>query len=164
MPVVIAAIAAIAALALLRGHLHLHRTHAAVPGDRFPALSVTTIDGSPTQLAPNTGVTVYNVFATWCPPCRAESPAFAEASRRLEARGVRVVGIDQGDPPASVRAFVAQYDLRYDVYIDDGHLTDALLGARVIPETIITRAGILEAVYVGPLDTSALDALVRSIG
>ena len=149
--------AAFALGAALKGHLH-HVTPVKI-GERLPALELEELDGSSAQLAPADGITIYNVFATWCVPCQRETPRFAQLAERLQARGVRVVGIDQGEPPERVRAFKQSFGLDYPVFIDDDHLTNALLGARVIPETVVTRNGVLSSVYVGPLDSQAFQAL-----
>ena len=109
---------------------------------------------------PASGTALYNVFATWCGPCREETPMLAAASRRLIAHGVHVVGIDQGESPAAVRAFAYRFGLSYPILIDDDNSTNALLGARVIPETVLVRNGVVSEIYVGPLSGQGLAKLV----
>ncbi|HEX8806700.1 MAG TPA: TlpA disulfide reductase family protein, partial [Candidatus Aquilonibacter sp.] len=97
---------------------------------------------------------------TWCVPCASETPMLSAAAPRLRAEGISIIGIDQGDPPVAVRSFIERYDLRYPVFIDDTKATNSLFGARVIPETLLVRNGIVEAIYVGPLSSDALKELV----
>jgi len=125
-------------------------------------MTLTDLTGSPALVQSASGTTVFNVFATWCVPCRQETPAFAVAARTLQAHGVQVVGIDQGEPAARVEAFVSEFALKYPVLIDDSRFTNSVLGARVIPETLVVHRGVLAAVYVGPLDDGTLQAIVRS--
>ncbi len=139
---------------------HALRPRPASIGAPVPALALTTLAGNAVSMQPPAGVTLYNVFATWCEPCRMETPMLASQARLLAAHGISVVGIDQGESPAAVRSFVGEYGLPYRVLIDNDHVTDALLGAHVIPETLLVRNGILDSVYVGPLDVRQLHELV----
>jgi peroxiredoxin len=139
---------------------HTLRQHPASPGKPLPVISLTDLSGAPATVRPQAGTTLYNVFATWCVPCASEMPMLSTAAPRLRARGIRIVGIDQGDSLESVRSFITRYDLRYPIFIDDGKLTNTLLGARIIPETVLVRDGIVVQIFVGPLSPAALDELV----
>jgi thiol-disulfide isomerase/thioredoxin len=139
---------------------HALREHPASPGKPLPVISLTDLTGAPATVRPQAGTTLYNVFATWCVPCASEMPMLSTAAPRLRARGIRIVGIDQGDSIESVRSFITRYDLRYPIFIDDGKLTNSLLGARIIPETVLVRDGIVVQIFVGPLSPAALDELV----
>ena len=149
---------AVAAL-VLRYHYH-HGIHPVRPGEALPALNLVALDGSSIQVKPTHGTVVYNVFATWCPPCREETPTIARAAVTLQKHGIRVVGIDQGEPASAVNAFAKEFGLGYPIVVDPDHQTNVLLGARVIPETIVVRDGVVRAMAVGPLDQDSLDRLV----
>ncbi len=121
-------------------------------GQKFPALSFSDLNGQAIQVgSAASGTTVYNVFATWCSPCRAETPELERVSEDLLKRGIRVIGIDQGEPSAAVSAFAAEFDIRYPLLVDRNHVTTQVLGARVIPETIVVRDGIVRSISVGPM-------------
>jgi thiol-disulfide isomerase/thioredoxin len=139
---------------------HALRQHPAAPGKPLPVISLIGLDGSRASVGPQAGTTLYNVFATWCVPCASETPMLSAAAPQLRAKGIRIIGIDQGDTPVAVRSFIQHYALRYPVLIDDSKATNRLLGARVIPETLLVRNGIVEQIYVGPLSPSALHELV----
>jgi thiol-disulfide isomerase/thioredoxin len=139
---------------------HALRQHPAAPGKPLPVISLVGLDGSRASVGPQAGTTLYNVFATWCVPCATETPMLSAAAPELRAKGIRIIGIDQGETPVAVRSFILRYDLRYPVLIDDSKATNTLLGARVIPETVLVRDGIVEEIYVGPLTPSALHELV----
>lgn len=147
-------------LAAAYGMRHAFRQHPAVPGKPLPVISLIDLSGAPATVRPQAGTTLYNVFATWCVPCAMEMPMLSTAAPRLRAQGIRIVGIDQGDSIESVRSFIARYDLRYPILIDDGKRTNALLGARIIPETVLVRDGIVVQIFVGPLSPAALNELV----
>lgn len=152
-----------AALCAAGAWLQAHRAHVLVPGDRMAALPLKSLSSKPVHLpVPDGRPEVINVFATWCPPCRAEMPGFVAAAAELRARGVRVVGIDRGEPPATVRAFMQRYGITYPVYIDDGGVTHDRLGARMIPTTIWVGArGYIRAEHAGPLATEPILGIAR---
>ncbi len=86
------------------------------PGHRplAPAVSGTTVTGQRLNLAAYHGDTiVLNFWGSWCAPCRAEAPALGQLARQLRSRGVRFVGIDIRDEPASALAFMQQFNVGY---------------------------------------------------
>lgn len=55
-------------------------------------------------------VVVYNVWDSWCVPCREEAPALRKVSRQTRPEGVRFVGINVRDNDASALAFERRYE------------------------------------------------------
>ena len=130
-------------------------------GERFPALAFSDLDGKAVVTAnPPSGIVVYNVFATWCVPCREETPELRRAAAEFAKRGIRVVGIDQGEPSGAVAAFAQEFGLGYPLLVDTTHQTSQVLGARVIPETIVVRDGIVRSISVGPMTSSDFERVV----
>ena len=151
--------AALVAFALgLRVYHHFDRARVLHPGDRLTPLALTTLSGGPVTLAaPASRPQVINIFATWCVPCRIETPGFALAAKRLEERGIQVVGIDQQEAPEQVARFKSAFGLQYPVYIDSNGLTHSVLGARMIPTTIFIGAdGVIKWVHPGPMSAEDL--------
>lgn len=141
----------------------LHPTPPLRPGQPLPRLSVAELSGASTQLQPSRGTVVYNIFTSWCPSCRDEAPAFASAAKNLERHGVRVVGIDQGESASAVSAFADAYGLTYPIVIDPSSASTEVLSARVIPETIVVRDGIVQQIAVGPVSASFLKHLAEGV-
>lgn len=161
--VVVAAIAA--ALAMTGcGAFHLHPS--ATIGKPLPELSFSTLDGSTQRLQPATGrVTFVNVFATWCPPCKAETPDLVAFARDWKNKGVDVIGVDQEETATLVAAFRTRYDITYPTLIDSGRLTKDQLGARVIPRTIVVdSSGVVRAMVSGPMTRAQMDDLAAKAG
>lgn len=156
--------AALAALAVLASRLPVFHAHLLHPGDRLTAIRVQSLAGQAITLAPRGRPRVINVFATWCPPCRAEMPALRAFAARLRERGIETVGIDQEEDAARVSVFARDYRIRYPLFIDTTNVTHDLLGARVIPTTIFVDAnGIIRWEHSGPLDSSGFDALAARV-
>lgn len=68
------------------------------------------------------GVTLVNVWATWCPPCRAEMPALLRVARAHRADGMRLmlVSTDFDDEILAVRRFLASHAVDETTYIKAG--------------------------------------------
>jgi thiol-disulfide isomerase/thioredoxin len=130
-------------------------------GAAFPALDLLSPDGRRVRYAPVAGkVSVINVFATWCPPCKAESPAYASFARTASPRNIAIVGIDRAESAQKVDAYRRAYGLSFPYLIDDGDKTKDVLGARAMPVTIVVDArGIVRADIAGPVTVERLNAL-----
>jgi thiol-disulfide isomerase/thioredoxin len=132
-----------------------------VVGQPFPTITLQTPSGEDLAFAPAKGrVTIVNVFATWCPPCRAESADYARFGNGAVARGVDVVAVDQQESAAQVDDFRRKFGIAYPYFIDGGGITKDALNARVIPVTIVVdRDGVVRADIAGPVTYERLKSL-----
>jgi len=141
------------------------------PSDRKPApeLTGTTLDGGSFNLAELRGnVTVVNVWASWCSPCRAEAPGLQRVSTELARQGVRFVGIDTRDTNDNARAFERRFGITYPSVVDeDGTLLlrfKETLPPQAIPTTlVIDKDGRMAARALTPLTEERLRELIRSV-
>lgn len=115
-------------------------------------------------------VLVVNFWASWCAPCVAEAPAFAQLSRELRPRGVEFLGVDfRNDDRGNARAFERRYGIGYPSLYDPASQIVLKFpeSARpvAIPTTeVIDRQGRVAAViYGGPVLYTALKSLVLRI-
>src|SRR6266536_97623 len=105
--------AALAVIGLL-GYGLLKKSDAALKvGDPAPSASLPVLDGSGTgQIADYRGRWVLvNVWASWCAPCRAESPTLERFYRAHRGRDFTVLGIDSNDLSDDALAFVRRYGI-----------------------------------------------------
>lgn len=108
-------------------------------------------------------VSVVNVFASWCVPCRAEHPLLVALK---QSTGVRLFGINQADAPENARAFLAELGNPYDaVGADRDRRISIDWGVYGVPETFVVDAnGVITFKHVGPLTPEAVrDALLPAI-
>lgn len=98
-----------------------------------------------------------NVWATWCPTCRAEH----EFLNQLKAQGVLIVGINYKDEEQKARAWLKELDNPYSQIVVDKKGSLGLdLGVYGAPETfLVDSKGIIRAKYVGDLNAQVWDAL-----
>ena len=111
------------------------------------------------QQVSNTPV-VLNIWASWCPPCRAEMPALQKMSERYALAGVRFIGVNSTvqDDPAAALAFLADNNITFDNVMDlDGSITRAY-AVNSLPSTFfIAPNGKISAVVIGgPISEASL--------
>lgn len=111
--------------------------------------------GAPIKLANYSGkVLVVNLWATWCGPCRMETPELVKLHKEYQGRGVEMVGLSTEDPDASeesVSDFVRQYKVDYQIGWATREVALTLMQGRgSIPQSfIIARDGRILKRFVG---------------
>ena len=100
-------------------------------------------------------VTLVNVFASWCVPCRDEHPLLLTLSRdkQLAAEGVRLVGIAYKDDAANALKFLTDNGDPYAaIGADRSGRTGIDFGVYGVPETYVIRGdGVISYKFIGPL-------------
>ncbi len=105
-----------------------------------PDFEVSTFTGEPLQLSTLRGqVVILNFWASWCPPCRNETPLLEAAQDNL-GDDVALVGIDIWDAEGDARDFLAQYGVTYTVGHDDSGEVAVDYGVSGVPETFVIDA------------------------
>ena len=129
------------------------------PAIDLPALEGLTREGQPvpglTSAALMGEVTVLNVFASWCVPCRDEHPFLVELSKMP---GFRLVGLNYKDDAANARRFLGRFGNPYAaVGVDANGRTAIDWGVYGVPETfVIGKDGRIAYKYIGPIDAQGL--------
>jgi cytochrome c biogenesis protein CcmG/thiol:disulfide interchange protein DsbE len=109
-------------------------------------------------------VVVVNFWASWCGPCRDESPLLERWQRRLTASGGVVLGVDAVDADSDALRFARQMGLTYPLLHDRDGSTARRFGVNGYPETVVLdRRGRIAAVRRGPVDDAFMRARVQPL-
>jgi cytochrome c biogenesis protein CcmG/thiol:disulfide interchange protein DsbE len=100
-------------------------------------------------------VSVVNVFASWCGPCRQEHPYLMELSLRDD---IKIFGLNQKDAPRNTKAFLEELGNPYDYVGADKGRVSIEWGIYGIPETfVINASGIITYKHVGPFSRDSFE-------
>ncbi len=90
---------------------------------------------------------VLNVFASWCPPCKAEAPILERAQHQLAGHDGTVLGVTYLDNSTDSESFVRAHHITYPVVRDVSDNYVLGLGTDAVPETfVIDRTGRIAAI------------------
>ena len=105
-------------------------------------------------------VTLVNVFASWCGPCRDEHPYLMQlaADESLKAKGVRIAGLAYKDEPSQSLRFLKSLGDPYDLIgMDRSGRAGVEWGVYGVPETFVVKGdGTIAYKYVGPISEQGL--------
>ena len=117
--------------------------------------------GEEVVLADLRGPAVVNLWASWCPPCRKELPAFQRLAERADGR-LHVVGVVAADDREMARALGERLGLTFPNLFDGDDRVRAALGRNFLPMTLLVDADgrVRHLDSSGALDDAALDELI----
>lgn len=132
-------------------------------GEAAREFAATTLDGEEVTLASLRGdVVLLNLWATWCTPCRQETPYLQEIYEEHRDQGFHIVGIsmDTGDAAADVAMFVEEYEVSYTILHDATMKQMDTYQVLGLPATfLIDREGVLRWMRYGPIPEGDPDFL-----
>jgi thiol-disulfide isomerase/thioredoxin len=147
-------------------------------GKPAPAFTLVDLSGNKVSLASFKGRPVLiNFWATWCGPCKLETPWIVELRNKYASQGFEVIGIDaEADdlPPtdtaglakekAAVAEFVKTEHMQYPVLLGGDGLVKPYGGLDAMPTSFyVDRNGTIVAAQMGISSKDDMEAKIRKI-
>lgn len=100
---------------------------------------------------------IINLWATWCAPCQLEMPVLQAIYGEYRLQGLRVVAVNLGEPEDTVRDWVEEMDLTFDIVLDARREIETLYQLRGAPSTyIVAPNGVITEIFYGPVSESQI--------
>lgn len=135
---------------------------AAEPGRAAPNFALQDLDGQTVTLADFRGrLVLLNFWASWCGPCRGETPDLQALQARVGGAGFTVVGVNQQETASDARSFAAQFGVTYPVLLDrSGEVSNAYRVGRGLPVSVLVGPdGVVLRTYIGRVSAEDLAAI-----
>jgi peroxiredoxin len=123
-------------------------------GRPAPDFTLDSLNGEKFTLSDQVGrkVIVLNFFATWCGPCKEETPEFVKYFEQHKNGPFLLIGIDADEPESAVRDFIRDFGVTYPVAIDRGGKLSRAFSVRALPTTVFIGAdGVVQVYEVGEI-------------
>ena len=130
-----------------------------------PDVTLTDLGGNPVALSDYAGqVILYNAWATWCPPCKAEMPTLQAYYEKYQDQDFVIIAIEDGQPAAEVAAFVKNYGLTFPVWPDLENKASVAFRANSLPTSfVIDRDGSVRLIWSGAITMAMLEKHVTPL-
>lgn len=130
-----------------------------VPEVSLPAIPEIGVPAFDTASLKAGRITIVNIWASWCGPCRLEHPLLMELGKRSD---IRLVGINYKDDPENARRFLGTLGQPYAAIVADENGRAAVdWGVYGVPESfIVDGSGIIRYKWIGPLTPEGVSGIL----
>jgi len=130
-----------------------------------PDFTLPLIDGGQLRLSSYRGkVVLLDFWATWCVPCREETPHFVELQQKYGGQGLQIIGVSMDDSSDPVHTFYQQFHMNYPVVMGTADVGGAYGGVLGLPIAfLIDREGRIYAKHIGATDAAVFDKDITTL-
>jgi peroxiredoxin len=134
-------------------------------GNRARDFTLESLDGGKVSLSDyKDQVVLVNLWATWCPPCRAEIPDLEAAYRAHRDEGFVVLGVNVEESVQAIEPFVTNLDMTYPVLLDErGQVMNDYRALGLPMSLLVDREGVIQERHVGILTASQLERYLSEL-
>lgn len=157
------AVIAVAAVALGLGVYS--RSHRTARVRVAPDFTLPQLNGQPLTLSSYRGkVVLLDFWATWCVPCREETPHLVELQQKYGDRGLQVIGVSMDDSSDPVPAFYQLFHMNYPVVMGNAKTGEDYGGVLGLPIAfVIGRDGLIREKHIGSTPAGVFENDINSL-
>jgi thiol-disulfide isomerase/thioredoxin len=132
------------------------------PGTPFPSLTASQLEGQLPNLKGK--VVLVDFWASWCTPCMASFPALDALSRKYNARGLVVLGVNVDDKSRDMQRFLEKHPASFAIVRDAAHTLVAAADVSSLPASyLVDRQGRIRYVHSGFHGDKTVEEYVKEI-
>jgi peroxiredoxin len=130
-----------------------------------PDFTLPQLSGQPLTLSGYRGkVILLDFWATWCEPCRVETPFFVDLQGKYGSRGLQIIGVSMDDTADPVQGFYQQFKMNYPVVMGNAQIGEEYGGVLGLPIAfLIDRDGRIRSKHMGATDASVFEREVTAL-
>ena len=130
-----------------------------------PDFHLTTLKGEDVSLFDYKGkVVAVNLWATWCPPCRAELPGMNAVYDAYEADGLVMLAVNGREEESLVSSFIESEGFTFPVLLDPAGQVMSIYSIYSFPTTyIVDRDGVIKYMHTGPISAQDFEMMISPL-
>ncbi|MBN2545374.1 MAG: TlpA family protein disulfide reductase [Spirochaetes bacterium] len=128
---------------------------------KFIDANITDMNGNKTKISDFKDKVIFlNLWATWCPPCRAEMPSMEKLHNKFKDKEFVILAVSQGENMKTVENFLKKNKYSFKIFTDDKNEVASSYGTGSIPTSyLIDKNGNMIAQFVGGRDWFSKEAV-----
>jgi peroxiredoxin len=130
-----------------------------------PDFTLPQLSGEPLTLSNYRGkVVLLDFWATWCEPCRVETPFLVALQNKYRDQGLQIIGVSMDDTADPVPGFYQQFKMNYPVVMGNAKIGEEYGGVLGLPIAfLIDREGRIQKKHIGATDASVFEKEVTAL-
>ncbi|MFC0187459.1 redoxin domain-containing protein [Fictibacillus aquaticus] len=135
-------------------------------GNKAPDFELDTLSNGKMKLSDQKGKVVFiNIWASWCPPCRAEMPEMESFYQKYGGKRAEILAVNltDSDSRKAAKEFADKNKLTFPILLDSSGQVGSTYQAVTIPTTyIIDQDGVIVNKHIGPMDFGTMEKYMEN--